>query len=94
MTGAHRPADRAALALAILCTGFLICILVAMPICEDQVFLDRGTIASGGETAILIGFILTALLNIASLIRVLWSMLRAQVLQTGDVGILAWALSA
>ena len=63
--------------------------MVAMPICKEQVFLERGTITIGGESLILIGVVLVAIFNIASLIWVLWSLLQAQAVHKGDVGILA-----
>ena len=79
----------AAFALAILCTGWLVYNMVAMPIYKEQVFLQRGTITAGGETIILIGFVLVPIFNIASLSWVSSHVRQAQVVRKGDVGTLA-----
>ncbi len=79
---------RAAFALAILCTGWLVFTMVAMPIYKEQVFVDRGTISTGGETAILIGFIVVLIFNIVSLVWVSSRLRKAQAVHMGDLGVL------
>lgn len=80
---------RAAFALAILCTGFLIFIMVAIPIYRKLVFQERGIITIGGEMVILFGFVLMLIFNIVFLIWVLLVIRKAQADRTGDMGILA-----
>jgi len=80
---------RAAFALAILCTGFLVYNMAAMPIYKEKVFLERGTISTGGEMAILIGFVLLLIFNIGSLLWVSLRIRKAQAVPKGDRGVLA-----
>jgi hypothetical protein len=80
---------RAAFALAILCTGLLVYNMVAMPIYKEQVFLERGTISTGGEMVILIGFVLVLLFNIVSFLWMLLRIQKAQRVHGGDLGVLA-----
>ena len=61
---------RIAFALATLCAGSLVFIMAAMPIYREQVFLERGTITPGGQTAILIGFVLVLIFDIISVVWV------------------------
>ncbi|MBM4162415.1 MAG: hypothetical protein FJ217_15100, partial [Ignavibacteria bacterium] len=49
------------LALAIICTLFLLYAMVAIPIFREQVFLERGTISAGGEMSILVAFLFALL---------------------------------
>lgn len=79
---------RPAFALAIVCTGLLIYNLVAMPIHKEQVFLERGTINTGGEMAILIGFVLVPMFNIVSLLWMLSRIRQAHVVHKVDKGVL------
>ncbi len=82
-------AYRAALALAVLCTGLLVYNIAALPIFREPVFLERGMISPGGETIILIGFVLAAIFNFVSL---LWNISRARkkrISSQGDKWILA-----
>jgi hypothetical protein len=80
---------RAAFGLAILCTGFLVYNMAAMPIFKDQVFLERGKISGGGEMVILIGFVLVLIFNIVSLLWVSSRIRKAQAVRKGDYGVLA-----
>lgn len=80
---------RAAFALAVLCTGWLVFNMVALPIFKDQVFLERGQISTGGELAILIGFVLVLVFNIVSLIWVSSRIRKAQIGRKGDIGLAA-----
>jgi len=89
MKGTYGLVYRAAFALAILCTGLLVCIMVALPIYKEQVFLERGTITTGGEMVIIIGFILVPIFNIVSLLWVSLCILQAQVVRKGYMGVLA-----
>jgi hypothetical protein len=77
MKTTYRLVDRAAFALAILCTGLLVYIMVAMPIYKEQVFLERGSITIGGEMVILIGFVFVLIFNIVSLLWMLSRIRRA-----------------
>jgi hypothetical protein len=61
---------RIAFALAILYAGSLVFITAAMPIYREQVFLERGMITPGGQTAILIGFVPVLILDIISVVWV------------------------
>lgn len=79
----------AAFALAILCTGFLVYNMVAMPIYREQVFIERRTITTGWEMIILIGFILVLIFNIVSLLWVSWRIRQAQRICKGDTIVLA-----
>jgi hypothetical protein len=92
MKAAVRLVDRAAFALAVLCTGLLVYNMAAMPIFKEQVFLERGTISTVGEMFILIGFILVVIFNIVSLFWVSLRILQAQVVRKGDWGVLALAV--
>jgi hypothetical protein len=89
MKTTYRMVDRAAFALAILCTGLLVYIMVAMPIYKEEVFLERGPITIGGEMVILIGFVLVLIFNIVSLLWVLSQIRRPQAVRKGDGWILA-----
>jgi hypothetical protein len=80
---------RAAFALAVLCTGGLVFNIVALPIFKDQVFLERGQISTGGELAILIGFVLVLVFTIVSLIWVSSRIRKAQIVRKGDIGLVA-----
>lgn len=80
---------RAAFGLAILCTGFLIFNMVAMPIYKEQVFLERGTVTIGGEMVILVGFVLMVIFNIVSLLWVSSRIRKAQAVRKGGRGIIA-----
>ena len=79
----------AALALAILCTGLLVCNMVAMPIYKEQVFLERHTITTGGEMVILIGFALVPIFNIVSLLWVSSRMRLVQAIRKRDMAVVA-----
>jgi len=89
MKAVYRLAYRAALTAAILCTGLLVYNMVAMPIYKDQVFLERGTITTGGEMVILIGFLFVAAFNIISLVWVFSCIRQAEVVRKGDRGLFA-----
>jgi hypothetical protein len=80
---------RVAFVLAILCTGSLVYNMVAIPIYEEQVFQYRGTINTGGEMVILIGFVLVLIFNIMSLLWVSSRIRKAEAVRKGDGGILA-----
>jgi len=80
---------RAAFALAILCTVLLVYNMAAMPIYKGQVFFERGTISTGGEVVILIGFILMPIFDIISLLWVSSCMRQAHTVRRADRGILA-----
>lgn len=75
--------------MAILCTGLLICAMMALPICTEQVFLNRSTISSGGEIVILIGFLLVPVFNLVSLGWVIVGTLQNRVFRKGDMGTMA-----
>ena len=89
MKPTHGLMYRAALALVILCTGSLVYNMVAITIYKEQVFLERGTISTGGEMVILIGFVLVLIFNIVSLLWVLSRIRHAQAVRKGDRGVLA-----
>lgn len=77
------------LALAIICTLFLLYAMVAIPIFREQVFLERGTISAGGEMSILVAFLFALLFNIVSILW-MWSRVRtSQLANKGDQGIMA-----
>jgi len=89
MNATSGMADRAGFALAVLCTGWLVFNMVALSIFKDQVFLERGQISTGGELAILIGFVLVLVFNIVSLIWVSSRIRKAQIGRKGDIGLSA-----
>ncbi|MGD9125345.1 MAG: hypothetical protein PVG60_09640 [Desulfarculaceae bacterium] len=63
--------------------------LAAMPICKEQIFLQRGTISTGPELVIFMGFILAAIFDIASFLWLLLRVLQARPAARGDKGLLA-----
>jgi hypothetical protein len=89
MKATYGLVHRAAFALAILCTGWLVYNMVAMPIYKEQVFLKRGTISTGGEMVILIGFVPVLIFNIVSLLWVSSRIRRALAARKGGRGVLA-----
>jgi hypothetical protein len=80
---------RAALALAIACTVLLVYNMVAMPIYKQQVFLERGTITTGAEMVILIGFVLVIMFNFVSLLWMSSRIRKAEAVRMGDIAVLA-----
>ena len=89
MKAMARMVGRGAFVLAVLCTGWLVFDMVAIPIYKEQVFLQRGTIAPGGEIVIALGFLLLPLFNALSLLWVSLRVRKAGVAGPGDLGILA-----
>jgi hypothetical protein len=85
----HIWAYRSAFTMAILCTGFLLYNMTAIPIFKKQVFFERGMIATGKEMAILIGFIFIAGFNIVSVFWVSTCIRQAQLYRKGDTLTLA-----
>ena len=57
-----------ALVLAAICTALQVYNMVAIRIFKEQVFLERGTISSGGEVTILIALIFVLISTIVSLL--------------------------
>lgn len=89
MKAAYGLVCSAAVALAVLCTGWLVFNMVALPIFKDQVFLERGKISTAGELVILIGFVFVLVFNIVSLIWVSSRIRKARADRKGDIGLLA-----
>jgi hypothetical protein len=79
---------RAAFALATVCTALLVCNMAAMPIYKQQIFLERGTITTGGEMVILIGFVLVLMFNVMSLLWVSSRIRKAEAVHMGDITVL------
>jgi hypothetical protein len=79
---------RAAFALAILCTILLVYSMVAMPIYKQQVFLERGTISTGAEMVILIGFVLLLVFNVLSFLWTSSRIRKSEAVRRGDISVL------
>lgn len=83
---------RIAFLLATICTGLLLYIMAAIPSHKEQIFLDRGTISPGGETAVLFGFAIVIFFIIAS---IFWLSVRIRKYSEntkGDAAILAFGV--
>jgi hypothetical protein len=89
MKAANGMVHRGAIVLAILCTGWFLFNVVAMPIYTQEIFLERGTISTGGEMAVLVGFVLVLVFDIVSVMWVSWRVRCARVAYRGDKGVLA-----
>lgn len=80
---------RIAFSHATICTGLLLCIMAAIPLYKEQIFLERGIVNPGGETAILIGFIIVMLFTFVSVVWLSSRIRKHPESQKGDAGILA-----
>ena len=89
MKAAYESVHRTFFALAILCTGLLVYNMAAMPIYREQVFLERGTITTGAETVVLIGFVLVPVFNIVSLLWMSSRIRHAHAVRKGDALVLS-----
>lgn len=85
----HRFVYSVFFALAVLCTGLLVYNMVALPIYKDHIFIERGTINTGGEMVILIGFILVFIFNILSLLWLLLHIRQDKKTHKKDIVVLA-----
>jgi hypothetical protein len=81
--------SRAIFTLAVVSTVLLIYNLAAMPICKEQLFLQRGTLSTGPELVIFIGFILAAIFDITSFLWLLLRVRQARLAARGDKILLA-----
>ena len=78
-----------ALVLAAICTALQVYNMVAIHIFKEQVFLERGTISSGGEVTILIAFIFVLIFTIVSLLWMFLRIRQPQVATKGEMDIFA-----
>ena len=60
--------------MAFIAAGCTLYIMAAIPLCREQIFLERDAVTRGDELLILLGFLFVALFNILSIVwNALWN---------------------